>query len=396
MHNSTPSLDQPIERAARVVALELLDSATKARARLDDAADTDALHHFRVTLRRLRTWLRTLSPWLADSTPKKASRRLRKAARLTSDSRDDEVHLAWLQDQRSALSARQRHGWAWLVERIEQEKRSDEEGFSRGTRAFERAAATLSRKLPYYRAHVDPNAADAPQPFAFVLAQLIRDQGVALEKRLEKIASFEDAKAIHSARIAGKRLRYLVEPVAEEIDGGPELVAKLAELQDALGGCHDAQVFSTEILAASEMLPASRAPSRNSRSSLGKRPSERHRDLRLGLLALAGRLQERGEQSFADAKGRWMSSPKFVEEAELVAQALAARVGCSLPASAPELDLGNGRAAEQIEEEPDEQRGRHGRGQGASERTRHAHRRRPSIRRVASVGEPTVSQSPGA
>src|SRR5438270_9489509 len=169
MHSINPSLDQPIERAARLVALDLLESATKARARLDDLTDTDALHHYRVTVRRLRTWLRGLHPWLEDSTPKKASRRLRKAARLTSDSRDAEVHLAWLQDQRSALSARQRHGWAWLVEQIEREKaHSDEVALTRGTRAFDRAAAALSRRLPYYRVHVDPHSVEAPRPFAIV------------------------------------------------------------------------------------------------------------------------------------------------------------------------------------------------------------------------------------
>jgi len=396
MHSVTPSLDQPIERAARLVALDLLESATKARARLDDSTDAEALHDFRVTLRRLRTWLRTLQPWLEDSTPKKASRRLRKSARLTIDSRDAEVHLVWLQDQRSALSARQRHGWAWLVERIEHEKeQSDEVAFSKGARAFDRAAAKLARRLPYYRAHVDPHAADAPRPFAIVLAELIRDQGAVLAERLEKITSFEDAKAIHSARIAGKRLRYIVEPIAEQIDGGNQLVADLGALQDALGACHDAQVFAGAILAASEALPAAQGASPDTRSASARRPSERHRDLRLGLLALAGRLQERGEQSFADVKEKWLSSPNLAEETERIAQAVASRVGQSLPA-AGKVGLGDRRASEQVEEEADEQHAGNGRRNGAGKRTRHAHQRRASVHPVQSLEEPAIGQSPNA
>lgn len=391
MHSISPSLDQPIERAARLVALDLLDSASKARARLDDPTDTDALHHFRVTLRRVRTWLRSLQPWLQDSTPKKALRLLGKSARLTSDSRDAEVHLAWLQDQRSALSARQRHGWAWLVQRLEQDKeQSDAVAFSKGTRAFDRAAAKLARRLPYYRAHVDPQGADAPRSFGIVLAELIRDQGVVLVERLQKITSFEDAKAIHSARIAGKRLRYIVEPIAEQVDAGGELVAKLGELQDALGGCHDAHVFARAIITASEALPAPSGQSANGRSSSGRRPSERHPDLRLGLLALAGRLQERGEQTFAEVSEKWLTSPILADETERLAQALASRAGEELPVKAqgaPE----DGRAAEQAAEELDEQHADDLHSNGAAKRRRHQHR--ASINALPSLAEAATSRS---
>ena len=47
MHTSPDLLDQPVERAARVVALKLLDSAAKARQDLDDLSEADALHDFR-------------------------------------------------------------------------------------------------------------------------------------------------------------------------------------------------------------------------------------------------------------------------------------------------------------------------------------------------------------
>ena len=68
MHRSAELLDQPAERAARIVALGLLDKAAAARQRLDDPSDNDAIHDFRVAVRRLRSWVRGLEPWLSMRT----------------------------------------------------------------------------------------------------------------------------------------------------------------------------------------------------------------------------------------------------------------------------------------------------------------------------------------
>ena len=51
-------LELPAEEAARFIALDLLATLRAARARLG-SGDPEALHDFRVTLRRLRTALRT-------------------------------------------------------------------------------------------------------------------------------------------------------------------------------------------------------------------------------------------------------------------------------------------------------------------------------------------------
>ena len=396
MYSPSQLLDQPVERAARLVALDLLEAATKARARLDDPGDAEALHHFRVSLRRLRTWLRGLRPWLEGSVPKKARRRLAKAARRTSDSRDAEVHLGWLQDQRSELTARQRHGWAWLVEQLEDEKqRSDAIAFTKGTRAFDRAAATLSRKLPFYRAHVDADAV-IPQPFAIVLAELIRDQGTALAECLTKIGSLEDGAKVHDARIAGKRLRYLVEPIADEVPGAERLVSTLEQLQDALGNWHDAQVFSKVIVDASDSAPAVRPAAGNGRSSSGKRPSQRRQDLRLGLLALAGRLQERGERGFGIAKERWLVSTTLAEDTEAVAHALAARIGRSLPKPMTTVVSGDGRAADEALKDVDAESGRDAPRHQAGRRSRRPRETGASVSPLRRIEESAVSQSPGA
>ena len=332
MHTTPELLEQPGDRAARVVALILLENATKARQRLEDASDADALHDFRVAIRRLRSWLRALGPWLKDSVPKKAFRRLEKAARLTGDSRDAEVHLAWLHAQRPALSVRQRRGLTWLVEQIEQDKRdSDHVVSTKGAHAFDRAGDAFARKLPIYRAHVDHESSTSQRAFGAVIAELLRDHAAALAERLTRVETFDDEKGAHAARIAGKRLRYLLEPIAEHVEGGKDLVSDLSKLQDTFGDWHDVHVFSNAIVRASESAAA--AEGRNVSEAVvdgedARRAlrNDRQHQIRLGLLALASRLHERGEEAFTDARQRWLGAgPAFVARVDIIAEALTAR-----------------------------------------------------------------------
>jgi len=331
MRTSPELLEQPVERAARVVALILLENAKKARQRIDDPSDADALHDFRVAIRRLRSWLRALGPWLAGSVPKKAFRRLEKAARLTGDSRDAEVHLTWLEAQRAALSVRQRRGLTWLVEQIEAEKKdSDHVVTTKGARAFDRALDAFARKLPAYRAHVDTEEASRRR-FGSVIAELARDHVATLAERLARVETFEDEKGAHAARIAGKRLRYLLEPVADHIEGASELVSDLSKMQDTFGNWHDVHVFSSAIVRASERAAAaegrhvSEAVVEGEDAQRALRTDRQHQ-IRLGLLALASRLHERGQEAFAEAKDKWLGAgDTFVARVDGVAQALIAR-----------------------------------------------------------------------
>src|SRR5262249_11008069 len=53
-------------RGARVKAIELLDRVRAERVRLDTPDDEEAVHDFRVALRRLRSWLKALAPHLGN------------------------------------------------------------------------------------------------------------------------------------------------------------------------------------------------------------------------------------------------------------------------------------------------------------------------------------------
>src|SRR5207245_9246969 len=64
-------LARPAPAAAALVGLTLLDEARAACGRLDAPDDSEALHDFRVALRRLRTLLRSFRPELGRAVAKK-------------------------------------------------------------------------------------------------------------------------------------------------------------------------------------------------------------------------------------------------------------------------------------------------------------------------------------
>ncbi len=146
------------EEAARRIALKRLDEAREAAARLEDPEDAEALHDFRVAIRRLRSTLRAWRSVLGKSIRKRQRRRLRALQGATGGGRDAEVALAWLGEQRPALHATHRRGHDWLVERLEQrlakamgEAREDVRS------AFDRIDGDLRRRLEVMRVRIEPD-----------------------------------------------------------------------------------------------------------------------------------------------------------------------------------------------------------------------------------------------
>jgi CHAD domain-containing protein/CYTH domain-containing protein len=266
------NLRESTDRSVRLVALGHLADATAAHSRLSNETDDEALHDFRVALRRLRSWERAFRPYLRDDLGKKLRRRLRDLAHDTGDSRDLEVHLAWLGDQRRSLGRRQRAGLDWLVSQMEHKKAEADHALEKDVDGrFTRLEARLARALEFYRERIRlrKNGRAAPVPvFAEALAPRVRTQARELERHLGNVHSERDVREGHEARIAAKRLRYLLEPVMKIIPGAADLVDRLKSLQDVLGDLHDAQVFGAEISKAA--LDAAAAP--NAGSTRGGEP----------------------------------------------------------------------------------------------------------------------------
>jgi CHAD domain-containing protein len=240
-------LDVPVEEGARLLALARVAEAEGAANRLASGRDGVALHDFRVALRRLRTVLRAFRPWLDGGPRRRHERKLRKLAALTNPARDAEVQLAWLAEQRERIPPDRRAGLDWLVARLEG-RRAQGQATAEYVRRWQALAPRLRSRLETYRRRVRPVEVE---PFRAVIASLLRDRLARLLDAITLISGPDDVAHAHRARIEGKRLRYLLEPLrATPGLGAREAVRRLKLLQDRLGELHDAHVLLAEVAAA--------------------------------------------------------------------------------------------------------------------------------------------------
>ena len=322
-------LDRPAAEAARLLALRMLDTAAAARLRMSNPADPEALHDFRVAIRRLRSCLRAWHSVLGDGVTPRILQRLRRLARATSESRDLEVHLAWVAAQAPDLREYQKPGVHLLEERL---RRRQERASRRLARALERhylpVDAKLRRRLAVYQATLDPR----PLSAAAALAPLMLRLAGELEARLAVVESISDEARAHDVRIAAKRLRYLLDPFAADLAGVPAIVARLKALQDVLGELHDAHVFAAELAQSLEGAAVEQAR-RVSRELLqwtgdaGTAEPAPPEDPRPGLVALAHRLRDIAEASYAAFQSEWLGarSAEFFARVLELATGLTAR-----------------------------------------------------------------------
>jgi CHAD domain-containing protein/CYTH domain-containing protein len=322
-------LDRPAAEAARLLALRMLDTAAAARLRMGNPADPEGLHDFRVAIRRLRSCLRAWHSVLSDGLTPRILQRLRRLARATSESRDLEVHLAWVAAQDPELREYQKPGVRWLEERL---RRRQERASRRLARALERhyvpVDAKLRRRLAVYQATLDPR----PLSAAAALAPLMLRLAGELEARLALVESISDEARAHDVRIAAKRLRYLLDPFAPELDGAPAIVAQLKSLQDMLGRLHDAHVFAAELADSLEgaAVEQARRVSRELLQWVDDAPppdAAPIEDPRPGLVALAHRLLDIAEASYAAFQSEWLGarSAEFFARIRELATGLTAR-----------------------------------------------------------------------
>jgi CHAD domain-containing protein len=295
---------RPAAEAVRLIALARLDEAAAALTRLDAPEDTEALHDFRVALRRLRSVFRAYRPLLGDAARQRVRRRLRRLAAATGAGRDAEVLLDWLRSQDPSVAARERVGWRWLIARLEARRTRavDELASVRG--AFVKLERRLRRRLGTYQLTIDVEGGGGPTgpTFGEVAAAATRTAAEALERRLGDVTA-EDPGAVHAARISAKRLRYVLEPAM----GDSVVVDRLRDLQDQLGELCDTRVAEQELAEAVEAAGAERARLLFERSlTAADGPAPRRRDERSGLVALARLARGRWDRGFARLEAEWL------------------------------------------------------------------------------------------
>jgi CHAD domain-containing protein/CYTH domain-containing protein len=274
-------------RAARWLALRFLNEAQAGRIRLDDAEDAQALHDFRVGIRRLRSTVRAYGDHL--DVGRKDRRRLRKLAHATGAARDGEVMMGWMEARRGALGEAETPGLDWLAARLRARQQKLDAGLREEVaHDFEREHRRLSERLSFYVAQVDAGSPAEGPRMGDTVAERVAEHAEALRTALASVQSVADQERAHEGRIEAKRLRYLLEPFAADDDAARAIVKQLKKLQETLGDMHDAHV-------AAGLLADERAAAET------KQP-----DALPGLDALAAAAEAEKERLYAQADREWL------------------------------------------------------------------------------------------
>lgn len=298
---------RPAPQAARLVGLRLLRATAVARARLGKAGDDEALHDFRVALRRLRSWLRAQRASLDDSLPRKLRKRLGRVADATGDLRDIEVLEKLLALVARPVRGAPERATVGALEALLRERREvAEPRAEHAGELFDECEDSLEEALGTWSLPTEEK--QRPAPLALELARLVREQADELEAAIQRASSPELQAEAHEARIAGKRLRALIEPFAGKDAAMRGCVKKLKELQDLLGDMHDAHVLE---LAAASVADASPP---------------------VGAEALALRVRRRVERLHGLLRTEWLAGGAAVlrRRAHAIAASLEKRAGAGM------------------------------------------------------------------
>ncbi len=313
-------LSKSPEETVRRLCLGLLQEADQALSRLEKGNDTEALHDFRVALRRLRSVIRAYKAYLKGSARKKLRARLSELAGSTNAARDHEVQVEWLTERGPELEPEAAAGALDLKERLQ--SRGDgaprpealRKEFDPLYESFQKSLSRLRLKL------------DLGPSFLSATGTLIAEAVSRLKQSFEAVASPEDGEGLHRGRIEAKRLRYLLEPISAEVPEARELVREMKSLQNILGELQDMRVLSSSIAAELERAAIEEA--------------HRLRDLALhqgtidaptapahgGLLALLRAQRGRRDRQFVALSKAWLSgaAEPFFQRAQKLARSLEA------------------------------------------------------------------------
>jgi len=219
---SVPDVQRPWRQFIVDYLQQLLARARRAHRHLE-SNEPDAVHQFRIAIRRLHTWLSL--PGLLPAPDQKLLKGLKRYIKVTNRYRDADVQNQWMKQH--GYSERPCHkqqpfpvGWHRLVRRLDKViVAAGEVGDSGLNESFACRAACLLQVL------FDAFAAS-----------------------LREIADVEDDLHMHRSRIRGKRLRYLIEPFAASDERAAYVLQQLTLFQDCTGILHDLAMMREQLL----------------------------------------------------------------------------------------------------------------------------------------------------
>ena len=293
-------LARPAALVVLQCAIAMVDEARDTAITLLHARDDDpeAVHDFRVAVRRLRSWLQLWGDELDGVVKRRQRRRIRDLAHATGPARDLQVHLEWLRGEETSATGRTLADVERAIVDL-MARRPDAMDEVRGAATrFIALHVKLSRRLSTRSAEL--NDSEHGATFGVALAEQVESAANVFRDRLATVHGASRDEELHRARIAAKRLRYLIERAEDAVVGAPAMVRDLKQFQDLAGDAHDVHVFSKELRSIFRKFGA---PGRG---------------------ALDVRLRQRGAKAYSALAGRWLgeASAGFFRRTATVASRL--------------------------------------------------------------------------
>jgi len=249
-----PSLltDEESWEKVRELALRRLDRFLSYEAKVLKGDDAEAIHDMRVASRRLQQVVDLLHPKPRPPELCKLRRQIRRCRQALGDVRNCDVLLEMVQRSLGRKRSARREAWT-AVQHYMLKRRS--ESFLRAMRKIGKINLPvfyghMKEFLAQGRAHEHSGdhrhrgSAAVPPTFSKHLNHALEAVWTAFGDQIA--LSHRDARpgVIHGARIATKRLRYLLEVLHElNVAGSAEALGWLRQLQQQMGNWHDLEVL---------------------------------------------------------------------------------------------------------------------------------------------------------
>lgn len=255
--------DEPAEQAVRRMAVAMFSLARCFETGVIDDTDTEFVHQYRVSLRKLRSLLSLMKSALPNELPHRAKRELAGMASAMGTLRDLDVFLLDQGRYRQMLPQVFHPGFDGFIAQI----RKDRQRALNATRRQLRSA-TYTRRCDELAQMLDApatfEAASASRPVQRVASARILKRYLRIRAASLQVTAATDDEQVHEIRIECKKLRYMLEFFAELYPKNrlKPIYKALKRLQDVLGRFNDAsvqQIFLNQYAQRSQDEPQSAA-----------------------------------------------------------------------------------------------------------------------------------------
>lgn len=238
---SSLAANNSIAEAFPILAAPLVAQVEQRVHALNHSADGENLHKLRVALRRLRSLWWAYEPYLDKKEARAHRREFKSLADTAGQTRDWDILRHVLEEGQST-----KHSFTTLLEMIDL-RRNDAFLCSRLTIESAGAAQLVQKRVGSVVERL------SAQGFGGTLSAFAQGRidaaGRSLDNKFRRAVTHQvpEYSELHKLRIAGKKLRYLMEFFLPIQDGGePSTIKALADLQDELGRLND--LVSSEAL----------------------------------------------------------------------------------------------------------------------------------------------------